>query len=157
MGVIFKQRHRHHIITFTVVYFNFCFRKKIFFHHTTIQSWFFFFWNSSAKSTFKMLAQNDSPAFIVLVNTVETPASLRHQRLWDTNAGDQIYPKRFSGMDRFNTAVTNRQSIARYKTPSQCCPISCPGSLKFDTTWSFSFFLIHVALLPSDTGPCRWF
>ena len=38
MGVIFKQRHRHHIITFTVVYFNFCFRKKIFFHHTTIQS-----------------------------------------------------------------------------------------------------------------------
>ena len=30
MVVISKQRHRHHIITFTVVYFNFCFRKKTF-------------------------------------------------------------------------------------------------------------------------------
>ena len=42
MVVIFKQRHRHHIITFTVVYFNFCFGKKIFFYHTPIHSWFFF-------------------------------------------------------------------------------------------------------------------
>jgi hypothetical protein len=36
MVVIFKQRHRHHIITFNVVYFNFCFRKKNIFssyHH----------------------------------------------------------------------------------------------------------------------------
>ena len=31
MGVIFKQRHRHHIITFTVVILTFVFEKKYFF------------------------------------------------------------------------------------------------------------------------------
>ena len=40
--IILRNRHCHRYITFTVVYFTFCFRKKIFFQSSTIQ--FGFFW-----------------------------------------------------------------------------------------------------------------
>ena len=54
--IILRNRHCHRFITFTVVYFTFCFRKKIFFQSSTIQYRFFletfftFFWFFS-KST----------------------------------------------------------------------------------------------------------
>ena len=64
IDVTLKKSHYYHFRTFAAVHSNFVFEKKYFFiilqyNHD------FFFGNSSAKFTFKILAQNNSPADIV--------------------------------------------------------------------------------------------
>ena len=75
--IILRNRHCHRFITFTVVYFTFCFRKKIFFQSSTIQYRFFletfftFFWFFS-KSTSNIL-----PAEILSLNSSILPIVMK--------------------------------------------------------------------------------
>ena len=75
--IILRNRHCHRFITFTVVYFTFCFRKKIFFQSSTIQYRFFletfftFFWFFS-KSTSNIL-----PAEILSLNSSILPIAMK--------------------------------------------------------------------------------